>query len=241
MYHFLIGEYSLNPIADGLWKALELLIRLDPEVFGVMFLSLRVSGTAVILGALLAIPLGTLIALREFRGKHLIVNFVYTLMGLPPVVAGLFVYLLFSSSGPLAPLSLLFTPTAMIIAQLVMAVPIIMGITISAVKAVPPNVVDTTVSLGANRRQLVWMILSEARIGLIAAIITSFGAAISEVGAIMLVGGNIRFFTRVLTGAVVLYTRMGEFGVAIALGIILLVLAFIVNSFLTYIQMRESS
>ncbi|UCH38312.1 MAG: ABC transporter permease [Candidatus Bathyarchaeota archaeon] len=229
----------MNPIADGLWKALELLIRLDPEVFGIMFLSLRISGTAVILGALLAIPLGTLIALREFRGKHIIVNFVYTLMGLPPVVAGLFVYLFLSSSGPLAPLSLLFTPTAMIIAQLVMAVPIIMGITISAVKAVPPNVVDTAVSLGANRRQLVLMILSEARIGLIAAIITSFGAAISEVGAIMLVGGNIRFFTRVLTGAVVLYTRMGDFGVAIALGIILLILAFVINSFLTYIQMRE--
>jgi tungstate transport system permease protein len=230
----------LNPVADGLWKALELLIRLDPEVFGIMFLSLRISGTAVFLGALLAVPLGALIALREFRGKHLLVNLVYTLMGLPPVVAGLLVYLFLSSSGPLAPLSLLFTPTAMIIAQLIMAVPIITGITISAVKAVPTNVVDTAVSLGANRRQLVLMILFEARIGLIAAIITSFGAAISEVGAIMVVGGNIRFFTRVLTGAVVLYTRMGDFGMAIALGIILLVLAFIINSILTYIQMREA-
>ena len=231
----------MNPIVEGLGKALELLLRLDPEVFGIMFLSLRISGTAVFFGAVLAIPLGAFVALREFRGKHLIINLVYTLMGLPPVVAGLFVYLLLSSSGPLAPLDLLFTPTAMIVAQFIMAVPIIMGITISAVKAVPKNVVDTAISLGADRRQLVLMILSEARIGLIAAIVTSFGAAISEVGAIMLVGGNIRFFTRVLTGAVVLYTRMGEFGMAIALGIILLVLAFIINSILTYIQMREST
>jgi tungstate transport system permease protein len=231
----------LNSITEGLWKAIELLLRLDPEVFGIMFLSLRVSGTAVFLAALLAIPLGAFIALREFKGNHLIINIIYTLMGLPPVVAGLFVYLLLSSSGPLAPLSLLFTPTAMIFAQFIMAVPIVMGITISAVKAVPKDVVDTAISLGANRRQLVLVILSEARIGLIAAIITSFGAAISEVGAIMLVGGNIRFFTRVLTGSVVLYTRMGEYGMAIALGVILLILAFIINSVLTYIQMRDTT
>jgi len=231
----------LNSITEGLWKAIELLLRLDPEVFGIMFLSLRVSGTAVFLAALLAIPLGAFIALREFKGNHLIINIIYTLMGLPPVVAGLFVYLLLSSSGPLAPLSLLFTPTAMIFAQFIMAVPIVMGITISAVKAVPKDVVDTAISLGANRRQLVLVILSETRIGLIAAIITSFGAAISEVGAIMLVGGNIRFFTRVLTGSVVLYTRMGEYGMAIALGVILLILAFIINSVLTYIQMRDTT
>ena len=231
----------MNSITEGLWKAIELLLRLDPEVFGIMFLSLRVSGTAVFLAALLAIPLGAFIALREFKGNHLIINIIYTLMGLPPVVAGLFVYLLLSSSGPLAPLSLLFTPTAMIFAQFIMAVPIVMGITISAVKAVPKDVVDTAISLGANRRQLVLVILSETRIGLIAAIITSFGAAISEVGAIMLVGGNIRFFTRVLTGSVVLYTRMGEYGMAIALGVILLILAFIINSVLTYIQMRDTT
>ena len=114
----------MNPIIEGLWKAVELLTSLDPEVFAIMFLSLRVSGTAVFLAALLAIPLGSLVALRDFRGKHLVVNLVYTLMGLPPVVAGLFVYLLLSSSGPLAPLSLLFTPTAMILAQVSMAIPI---------------------------------------------------------------------------------------------------------------------
>ena len=230
----------MNPIIEGIWKALELLTKFDPEVFGIMFLSLRVSGTAVCLAATAAIPLGSFIALREFKGKHLIINFVYTLMGLPPVVAGLFLYLLLSSSGPLSPLDLLFTPTAMIIAQFSMAIPIIMGITISAVKSVPKNVVETAISLGSNRWQLILMILSEARIGLITAVITSFGAAISEVGAIMLVGGNIRFFTRVLTGAVVLYTRMGEYGIAIALGLILLILAFLINSILTYIQMRDS-
>ena len=229
----------MNSITEGLWKALELLMRLDPDIFGIMILSLRVSGTAVFLAALIAIPFGAFIALREFKGKNLLVNVVYTLMGLPPVVAGLLVYLLLSSSGPLAPLSLLFTPTAMIFAQFIMAVPIITGITISAVKAVPKNIVDTAISLGADKRQLIFTILSEARIGLVAAIITSFGAAISEVGAIMLVGGNIRFFTRVLTGSVVLYTRMGEYGMAIALGVILLILAFIINSVLTYIQMRD--
>lgn len=230
----------MNPIIEGFWKALELLTKLDPEVFGIMFLSLRVSGVAVCLAATAAIPLGSFTALREFKGKHLIINFVYTLMGLPPVVAGLFLYLLLSSAGPLSPLDLLFTPTAMIIAQFSMAVPIIMGITISAVKSVPKNVVETAISLGSNRWQLIMMILSEARIGLITAVITSFGAAISEVGAIMLVGGNIRFFTRVLTGAVVLYTRMGEYGIAIALGLILLIVAFLINSLLTYIQMRDS-
>lgn len=229
----------MNPILEGLKKALELIISLDPEIFGIMFLSLRVSGTAVFLAMFLSIPLGALVALREFRGKHLIINLVYTLMGLPPVVAGLFVYLLLSSSGPLAPLDLLFTPTAMVLAQFIMAVPIIMGITVSAVKAVPRNVVETAIALGSNRWQLVMMILSEARIGLITAIITSFGAAISEVGAIMLVGGNIKFFTRALTGSVVLYTRRGEYDMAIAVGVILLILAFIINSILTHIQMRD--
>ncbi len=231
----------MNSITEGLWKAFELLTSLDPEIFGIMILSLRVSGTAVLLAILVAIPFGVFIALREFKFKHIIINIVYTLMGLPPVVAGLFVYLLLSSSGLLAPLTLLFTPTAMIFAQFIMAVPIVTGITISAVKAVPKNVVDTAVSLGADKRQLIFTILSEARIGIIAAIITSFGAAISEVGAIMLVGGNIRFFTRVLTGSVVLYTRMGEYGMAIALGVILLILAFIINAALTYIQMRDST
>jgi len=204
-----------------------------------MLLSLRVSATAVFFSALIAIPLGALIGLKEFRGRHLVVNIINTLMGLPPVVVGLFVYLLLSSSGSLAPLNLLYTPTAMIIAQLIMAVPIVMGITISSVRSVGANIVDTAVSLGATGWQLAWTVLSEARISLLTAIITSFGAAISEVGAIMLVGGNIRFYTRTLTGAVFLYTRMGEFGMALALGIILLALAFLINSVLTFLQLRE--
>lgn len=229
----------MSSIIEGLQKAFGLLISLDPEAYGIIFLSLRVSGTAVFFSALIAIPLGALIGLKEFRGKHLIVNTVNTLMGLPPVVVGLFVYLLLSHSGPLAPLNLLYTPTAMIIAQVVMGVPIVMGITISAVRSVGASVVDTMVSLGATRWQLAWMVLSEARIGLLTAIVTSFGAAISEVGAIMLVGGNIRFYTRALTGAVFLYTHMGEFGMALALGIVLLTLSFLINSVLTHLQLRE--
>lgn len=230
----------MNPIIEGLQKAFELLISLDPEVYGIIILSLRVSGMAVFFSALITIPLGALIGLKEFRGKHLIVNTVNTLMGLPPVVIGLFVYLLLSQSGPLAPLDLLYTPTAMIIAQVIMGVPIVMGITISAVRSVGASVVDTATSLGATRWQLAWTVLSEARLGLLTAIITSFGAAISEVGAIMLVGGNIRFYTRTLTGAVFLYTRMGEFSMALALGIVLLILAFLVNAMLTHLQLREA-
>jgi tungstate transport system permease protein len=226
----------VNPILEGLVKALWLLVSLDPEVYGIMFLSLRVSGFAVILGAALSIPCGATVALRDFRGKRFLMSIINTLMGLPPVVVGLLVYLLLSTSGPLGPFQLLYTPTAMIIAQLIMVVPIIIGVTVSAVSAVDKGIREKALSMGATGWQLTVTILREAKIGLLTAVIVSFGAAISEVGAVMIVGGNIRWITRVLTTAIVFETELGEFGIALALGIILLLLAFIINWVLTQLQ-----
>lgn len=226
----------MNPILEGLVKALWLLVSLDPEVYGIMFLSLRVSGFAVILGAALSIPCGATVALRDFRGKRFLMSIINTLMGLPPVVVGLLVYLLLSTSGPLGPFQLLYTPTAMIIAQLIMVVPIIIGVTVSAVSAVDKGIREKALSMGATGWQLTVTILREAKIGLLTAVIVSFGAAISEVGAVMIVGGNIRWITRVLTTAIVFETELGEFGIALALGIILLLLAFIINWVLTQLQ-----
>jgi len=226
----------VNPILEGLVKALWLLVSLDPEVYSIMFLSLRVSGFAVIIGAALSIPCGATIALRDFRGKRFLMSIINTLMGLPPVVVGLLVYLLLSTSGPLGPFQLLYTPTAMIIAQLIMVIPIITGVTVSAVSAVDKGVREKALSMGATGWQLTVTILREAKIGLLTAVIVSFGAAISEVGAVMIVGGNIRWITRVLTTAIVFETELGEFGIALALGIVLLLLAFVINWVLTQLQ-----
>ena len=226
----------MDPILEGLIKAFWLLVSLNPEVYGIMFLTLAVSGTATILGSIFGIPLGTGVALSEFAGKRILIGFVNTLMGLPPVVVGLFVYLLLSASGPLGPLQLLYTPTAMIIAQVIIAVPIVVGVTISSVALVNKSLRDKALSLGATRSQLAFTILKEAKLGIATAVILAFGAAISEVGAVMIVGGNIRWFTRVLTSAIVFETELGEFAIAIALGIILLLIAFIINLVLTHMQ-----
>ena len=159
-------------------------------------------------------------------------------MGLPPVVTGLVLYILLSRAGFLGPLELLYTPTAMIIAQFILALPITMGLSYSAITSIPQKLVEHTISLGAKRSQLFWIVVKEGRVGILASVVAAFGGAISEVGAIMLVGGNIRYFTRALTTAIVLYTSMGEFEMAISLGIILLATAFVVNLFLTYLQTK---
>jgi len=229
----------MSGILDGFLNAVGLLISLNAETYGIMFLSLFVSGIATLIASGLGIPLGASIALKHFRGKELIKTLTYTLMGLPPVVAGLVVYLVLSRSGPLGLLGLLYTPGAMIIAQFLLALPIIVGVTISAVSSVPREVRDTALSLGATNWQSTVTILKEARIGLITAIVTGFGACISEVGAVMIVGGNIRFETRVLTTAIILETNIGDFGFAMALGIILLLLAFVVNVPLVRLQRRR--
>ncbi len=228
----------MNPILDGLARALWLLLSFDPEIYSVMLLTLRVSGGAVVVGAVLGIPFGAAVALNDFLGKRFLVSIINTLMGLPPVVVGLLVYLLLSTSGPLGPLQLLYTPTAMILAQTIMTLPIVSGITISSITAVDRAIRDKALSLGATQSQLIIAILKEARLGLLTALIVAFGSAISEVGAVMIVGGNIRWSTRVLTTAIVLETEMGEFGVAMAIGIILLIISFVINAVLTHMQWR---
>jgi len=182
------------------------------------------------------VPSGATVGLKEFFGKRFLMSIVNTLMGLPPVVVGLLVYLLLSTSGPLGVFQLLYTPEAMIIAQLIMVIPIVMGVTISSVSSVSKAIKEKALSLGATNWQMTLKVLKEARLGILTALIVSFGAAISEVGAVMIVGGNIRWATRVLTTAIVFETELGEFGLAIALGVILLLLAFVINWALTYLQ-----
>lgn len=216
------------------------------EILNILLLSLRVSGTAVLIGALIGVPIGTILGLGQFKGKQTFIFFfnitirstVNTFMSLPPVVVGLVVYLLLSASGPLGPLGLLYTPTAMIITQLIMAVPIIIGVTMSAVGSVEKAIREKALSLGATDRQAAWMVLREARMGVLTAIIVAFGAAISEVGGVMITGGNIRWVTRTLTTAIVVETNLGDFELAITLGIILLSMAFAINLVLTILQMR---
>ncbi|MBO3803503.1 MAG: ABC transporter permease [Candidatus Brockarchaeota archaeon] len=212
---------------------------LNEEIVNVTILSFKISGSAVALATLLALPLGAMLALSDFRGKKLLVTLINTLMGLPPVVVGLVLYLLLSRSGFLGPLELLYTPTAMVLAQFLLALPIVAGLSYSAIAAVPRSVLESTISLGATRGQLLLVLMREARIGILASVVAAFGAAISEVGAIMLVGGNIRFYTRSLTTAIVLYTNMGEFGIAISLGAILLASSFAINLFLAHLQARS--
>ena len=228
----------MNEIIEGFFKAIQLILSLDPEVLNITLLSLRVSGTAVILGSIVGLPAGALLGLYDFKGKQIVVNFVNTMMGLPPVVVGLFVFLLLSRSGPLGPLDLLYTPLAMIIAQFILATPIITGITMAAVSSIDRTVRETAISLGATENQLILTILKETRMNMLSGIIVAFGRVISEVGAIMIVGGNIRWYTRALTTAIVLETRRGEFALAIALGLILILLAFAINMMLTYLQRK---
>lgn len=199
------------------------------ELWPIVLLSLQVSGTALVFSAVLGIPLGARLALRPVLGQRLIVLLIYTGMGLPPVVVGLFVYLLLSRSGPLGGLNWLFTPAAMVTAQIIIALPLVIGLTMTAVEGVDPALRLQVRALGATPAQVMGAILREARTGVMAAIVAAFGGIISEVGAVMLVGGNIAGKTRVLTTAIVLDTRQGDFELALALGGVLLGLAFISN------------
>uniref|UniRef100_A0A7C3F6M7 ABC transporter permease subunit n=1 Tax=Candidatus Methanomethylicus mesodigestus TaxID=1867258 RepID=A0A7C3F6M7_9CREN len=230
---------SFEIIVDGLWRAFEIILSGDPEIMGITMLSLRVSITATLLGAIAGIPLGYIIATKEFIGKSFVTAIINTFMGLPPVAVGLFVYLMLSSFGPLGFLRLLYTPEAMIIAQLILAFPIVCGITISSVMGLNPKLKETLTSLNAPTLWQARVLLNESRLGILTALIAAFGAAISEVGAIMMVGGNLLGYTRALTTAIMLYTSMGDFAIAIALGIILLLIAFAINIFLTVLQTKS--
>lgn len=229
---------------DGFIEAFTLIIGGDSQLAEIVLLSLRVSGIALLISTIFGVPLGAFLGLARFRGRRLSVALVYTGMAFPPVVIGLFVYLMLSRSGVLGSLDLpwlpkLFTPEAMIVAQVIIAFPLVAGFTMAAVQGVDPALRLQVQALGASRWQTTWAILEEARVGVIAAVVAGFGGIISEVGAVMLVGGNIAGQTRVLTTAIVLETNKGNFGLALALGAILLSMAFATNFIILRLQGRS--
>jgi tungstate transport system permease protein len=230
----------MDLVVEGVRRALALVVGADPEIWDILWLSLQVSGSATVIALALGIPAGAALALARFPGRGLVVSAVNTGMGLPPVVVGLFVTLLLWRSGPLGVLEILYTPTAIVVAQAVIASPIVTGITLAAVQQVPREFRLQLLALGASRTQMVWMVLREARLPMLAAVMAGFGGIISEIGASMMVGGNIKGQTRTLTTAMVLETGKGNFEIAIALALLLLVLLFLVNWALTTIQQRRA-
>ncbi len=226
-------------IWQGMAKAIELVFSGDTEVWSITWLSIKISGSATFISLLLGIPLGIALALSRFPGRSIAVALVNTGMGLPPVVVGLFISILLWRSGPLGFLELVYTPSAMIIAQVVIAFPIVVGLTMASFQSLDPNLALQLLGIGASKRQVLWLLCKEARLPLLAAVMAGFGGVISEVGASMMVGGNIRGQTRVLTTATVLETGKGNFEIAIALGLILLILCFALNFFLTLIQQHD--
>jgi tungstate transport system permease protein len=226
-------------LVDGLKQAFILLIHWDRQTMKIVSLSLLVSGSATIISLFLGIPLGTFIGLNHFRGKRFVAGLVNTGMGAPPVVVGLVVTIFLWRSGPLGIMHLIYTPVAMIIAQVIIAFPLVAGFTMAAVQQLDPKLRLQIVALGASQIQMVWLLLREARLPLLAAIMAGFGAVISEVGASMMVGGNITNQTRVMTTAIVGANSMGNFSLAIALSIILMIIVYLVNLILTWVQQRS--
>ena len=228
----------MTEIWDGLAKAIELLTSLDPEVMRIAGRSLSIAGTSCLLASLICLPLASLIHFRQFRGKRALISTIQTLFAMPTVLVGLFVLVLFSRAGPLGLFRILFTPPAMVIGQILLISPLLLGFTISALSGVSKEVVDTATSLGASGFQTVWLVLREARYAVLAAVIMGFARAISEVGCALMVGGNIKGATRVITTAIALEASKGDIALAIALGIILLFLALIINIVLNRLQQR---
>lgn len=226
-------------IIEGIQKAFVLIFSLDREVLGITLLSLQISGTATLISLFIGITVGTTMALTRFPGWQIVVSMINTGMGLPPVVVGLFVTIFLWRNGPLGFLELLYSPTAIILAQTVIATPIVTGITLASIQNLPANLRLQILALGATRLQMLWILVKEARLPLLAAVMAGFGGVISEVGASIMVGGNIKGYSRVLTTATVMETGRGNFDIAIALSVILMLLAFAVNALLTSIQQRE--
>ena len=229
----------MDLILEGIKKAFWLLFSFDPEVLGITFLSIKVSGSATLISLIIGISVGASVALTRFPGRRIVVSLINTGMALPPVVVGLFVTISLWRNGPLGFLGILYTPLAMIIAQAVIATPIVTGITLAAVQQLPTKLRLQILALGATRFQMLWILIKEAKLSLLAAVMAGFGGVISEVGASIMVGGNIKGYSRVLTTATVMETGRGNFDVAIALSIILLLLAYLINLVLTQVQQRE--
>jgi len=229
----------MDLILEGIKKAFWLLITFDPEVLGIAFLSIKVSGSATVISLFIGISVGAGVALTRFPGRRIVVSLINTGMALPPVVVGLFVTISLWRNGPLGFMGILYTPLAMIVAQTVIATPIVTGITLAAVQQLPAKLRLQILALGATRLQMLWILVKEAKLSLLAAVMAGFGGVISEVGASIMVGGNIKGYSRVLTTATVMETGRGNFDVAIALSIILLLLAYLINLALTQVQQRE--
>ena len=228
----------MDSVTAGFSKALSLILHMDRELLGIIFLSVKVSGLALTAATILGLPLGAFLGFRKFPLKGVIVSMLNTFMGLPPVVVGLFVYLLLSRSGPLGFMGLLYTPSAMVIAQTILALPIVASLSNSAIVSVDPIVKQASVTLGATPFQVTTTIIKEARYGIMSGIIAAFGRVMAEVGAILIVGGNIAGYTRVMTTTIALETDKGNFELALALGIILLTVSLFINSALHLIQKK---
>jgi len=228
----------MTDIWNGFVKAIELIISLDPEVLEITGRSLWISLTSSVVASLLCIPLGSLIHFRSFRGKRVLINLIQTFFSVPTVVIGLFVYVLFSRSGPIGGLNILYTPATIIIGQIILISPIMLGLVISALSGVDKSISDTARSLGASNLQTSVIVVREARFAVVAAMIMGFGRAISEVGISMMVGMNIKGFTRVITTAISLETSKGDIELSLALGIILICIALVINILMNRLQQR---
>jgi tungstate transport system permease protein len=226
----------VNLLWEGVVQAFRLIAKGDPDVFHAVWVSLHVSVAAILLAAAFGVPVGFIVATRSFRGKRAVVACLNTLMSLPSVLAGLLLYSLLSRRGVLGPIGLLYTTSAMMIGQWILSAPTVTALAVAAVNAVDPAVAKTAQALGANRIQKAVAVLREARFALLAAVATAFGRIVGEVGCALMVGGNIRGATRTITTAIALETSKGEFGQAIALGLILLVLSLGINAFIQYLQ-----
>lgn len=231
----------MEVIWEGVKEAFFLIFHGDPEIWAITWLTLKVSGIATAISLIIGLPLGTWLALQKFTGRGCLFSFINTGMAFPPVVIGLWVSIFLWRSGPFGNLGLIYTPSAMIIAQTIIATPIVIGLTIAALQQLNPFFRIQLLGLGASRLQAVFAMWRETRLLLFAALMAGFGSIISEVGASLMVGGNIKDQTRVLTTAIVLETGKGKFSIAIALGFILLLLAYLVNYGLTIFQQRGAS
>jgi tungstate transport system permease protein len=229
----------MGELYNGLLQAVQLILSGDSALMEIVSLTLKVTGIALLFSAVVGVPLGSFMGLKRFLGRRLVIALLYTGMGFPPVVVGLFVYLMLSRSGPLGTLGWLFTPKAMIVSQTIISFPLVAGFTMAAVMGVDANLRQQVMALGATEWQATLTILREARIGVVVSVIAGFGSIISEVGSVMLVGGNIEGSTRTLTTAIVLETRKGDFQLAIALGIVVLSLSFFANFLMLRFQGRD--
>ena len=228
----------MNDLITGIETAFRLIQTLDAEVIDITLRTLRITLSSVIISSIIAIPIGAVITFHEFRGKKLLISLIQTLYSLPTVIVGLLCFMLLSRSGPLGFLGFLFTPNGMIFGQTILIIPIMAGLTIAALQAIDPIITDTIRSLGASKFQFLKTHIKEARFTIMAAVIIGFSRAISEVGTAIMIGGNIKGHTRVLTTAISLQTSMGNFSLSLALGIVLLGIALIINLLMGYVQNR---